>query len=145
MFLQLFLQMPMIALPMHQENLSWNRFINEFIGFDEPNHLKTKSTRHYYKWKIGKLPHFKVRFDRLFLLALLDRNLTAIETIASTILAVAVAGLALLVLQQGFYKDVFAFLFCFVTAGCQYSLLKSVQPDAASPTHGFNRIVVFSR
>ena len=26
-----------------------------------------------------------------------------------------------------------------------YSLLKSVQPDSASPTHGFNRMTVFSR
>ncbi|CAN7994353.1 unnamed protein product [Ixodes pacificus] len=30
-------------------------------------------------------------------------------------------------------------------ASCQYSLLKSVQPDAASPTHGFNRVVLYSR
>lgn len=30
-------------------------------------------------------------------------------------------------------------------AGSQYCLLKSVQPDTASPTHGYNRIVVFSR
>lgn len=134
-----------MALPMHQENLSWNRFINEFIHFDDPSQLKLKSTRHYYKWKIGKLPHLKIRFDRLSLLALLDRNLTAIETVVATLLAVAVAGLGLLILQQQFYRDIFAFLFCFVTAGCQYSLLKSVQPDAASPTHGFNRIVVFSR
>jgi len=36
-------------------------------------------------------------------------------------------------------------LLCFVIASCQFSLLKSVQPDAASPTHGFNRIVAFSR
>lgn len=136
--------MPVITLPMHQENLSWNRFINEFIGYDEPSHSK-KPTRHYYKWKIGKLPSMKVRFDRLALLALLDRNLTVLETIASTFLAAAVAGFGLLILQQGFYKDVFAFLFCFVTAGCQYSLLKSVQPDAASPTHGYNRIIVYSR
>ncbi|OXU21584.1 hypothetical protein TSAR_015155 [Trichomalopsis sarcophagae] len=138
-------QMPVMSLPMNQENFTWNRFINEFIGFDEPSHMKTKPTRHYYKWKIGRLPHVKVRFDRLSLLALLDRNLTVVETIISTMLAVAVAGLGLLILQQGFYRDIFAFIFCFVTAGCQYSLLKSVQPDAASPTHGFNRIVVFSR
>ena len=143
--------MPVIAMPvmptMHQENLcvSWNRFINELMGIDEPSHAKAKPTRHYYKWKIGRLPHVKVRFDRLSLLALLDRNLSIIETILATFLAVAVAGLGLLILQQGFYRDIFAFLFCFVTAGCQYSLLKSVQPDAASPTHGFNRIVVFSR
>lgn len=75
----------------------------------------------------------------------MDRNLTTLETIASTLLALIVAGLGLFLLQKGFYKDIFAFLFCFVTAGCQYSLLKSVQPDASSPTHGFNRIVVFSR
>ncbi|XP_012134534.1 pecanex isoform X2 [Megachile rotundata] len=135
-----------LTMPTHQEadmntNLSWNRFIGGLDGSDS----KPKQARHYYKWKIGKLPHIKVRFDRLFLLALLDRNLTIFETIISTFLAVAVAGLGLLLLQQGFYQDIFAFMFCFVTAGCQYSLLKSVQPDAASPTHGFNRIIVFSR
>ncbi|XP_011311909.1 pecanex-like protein 1 isoform X2 [Fopius arisanus] len=137
---------PVFPSPNQQEgdintSLSWNRFID---GLDGPGD-KAKPTRHYYKWKIGKLPHIKVRFDRLSLLALLDRNLTVIETIISTLLAVLVAGLGLRLLQQGFYKDIFAFIFCFVTAGCQYSLLKSVQPDAASPTHGFNRIIVFSR
>ncbi|XP_076632780.1 pecanex isoform X1 [Colletes latitarsis] len=139
-------RMPLLTLPPHQEadintSLSWNRFIGSLDGSDS----KPKQARHYYKWKIGKLPHMKVRFDRLFLLALLDRNLTIFETIVSTFLAVAVAGLGLVLLQQGFYQDIFAFMFCFVTAGCQYSLLKSVQPDAASPTHGFNRIIVFSR
>ncbi|XP_032676512.1 pecanex-like protein 1 isoform X2 [Odontomachus brunneus] len=141
-------RMPVLALPAHQEpdintSLSWNRFVEGLDGIDTPP--KRKQTRHYYKWKIGKLPHVKIRFDRLALLALLDRNLTVFETVVSTLLAAAVAGLSLLLLQQGFYRDIFAFIFCFVTAGCQYSLLKSVQPDAASPTHGFNRIIVFSR
>ncbi|XP_011642737.1 pecanex-like protein 1 isoform X2 [Pogonomyrmex barbatus] len=139
-------RMPVLTLPTHQEpdintSLSWNRFVDGLDGSDS----KPKQTRHYYKWKIGRLPHIKVRFDRLALLALLDRNLTVFETIISTLLAGTVAGLGLLLLQQGFYRDIFAFIFCFVTAGCQYSLLKSVQPDAASPTHGFNRIIVFSR
>lgn len=139
-------RMPVLTLP-HREpdidtSLSWNRFVD---GLDGSDGSKPKQTRHYYKWKIGRLPHIKVRFDRLALLALLDRNLTVFETIVSTFLAGAVAGLGLLLLQQGFYRDIFAFIFCFVTAGCQYSLLKSVQPDAASPTHGFNRIIVFSR
>lgn len=139
-------RMPILTLP-HREpdidtSLSWNRFVD---GLDGSDGSKPKQTRHYYKWKIGRLPHIKVRFDRLALLALLDRNLTVFETIVSTFLAGAVAGLGLLLLQQGFYRDIFAFIFCFVTAGCQYSLLKSVQPDAASPTHGFNRIIVFSR
>ncbi|XP_031828989.1 pecanex isoform X2 [Nomia melanderi] len=138
-------RMPALTLPTHQEtdmnaSLSWNR-LGGFDAFDS----KPKQTGHYYKWKIGKLPHIKVRFDRLFLLALLDRNLTIFETIVSTFLAMAVAGLGLILLQQGLYRDIFAFMFCFATAGCQYSLLKSVQPDAASPTHGFNRIIVFSR
>jgi len=139
-------RLPVLTLPTHQEpdintSLSWNRFVDGLDGSDS----KPKQTRHYYKWKIGRLPHIKVRFDRLALLALLDRNLTVFETIVSTFLASTVAGLGLLLLQQGFYRDIFAFIFCFVTAGCQYSLLKSVQPDAASPTHGFNRIIVFSR
>lgn len=140
-------QIPVLPVPSNQEgdintSMSWNRFID---GIDGPNDTKVKPTRHYYKWKIGKFPHIKVRFDRLSLLALLDRNLTIPETMISTFLAVSVAGLGLRLLQAGFYRDIFAFLFCFVTAGCQYSLLKSVQPDAASPTHGFNRIIVFSR
>ncbi|KYM94892.1 Pecanex-like protein 1 [Cyphomyrmex costatus] len=138
-------RLPVLTLPTQEPDintsLSWNRFVDGLDGSDS----KPTRTRHYYKWKIGRLPHIKIRFDRLALLALLDRNLTVFETIVSTFLAGAVAGLGLLLLQQGFYRDIFAFIFCFVTAGCQYSLLKSVQPDAASPTHGFNRIIVFSR
>ncbi|KYM81387.1 Pecanex-like protein 1 [Atta colombica] len=140
-----FSRMPVLTLPTQEPDintsLSWNRFVDGLDGSDS----KPTRTRHYYKWKIGRLPHIKIRFDRLALLALLDRNLIVFETIVSTFLAGAVAGLGLLLLQQGFYRDIFAFIFCFVTAGCQYSLLKSVQPDAASPTHGFNRIIVFSR
>ena len=36
-------------------------------------------------------------------------------------------------------------VFCFIVASCQYSLLKSVQPDSASPVHGFNTLTAFSR
>ncbi|XP_043476640.1 pecanex-like protein 1 [Leptopilina heterotoma] len=140
-------QMPVLALPIQLEadnsaNLSWNRLLD---GLQSSNDPKSKQSKHYYKWKLGKFPSIKVRFDRLALLALLDRNLTILETIVATLLAIAVAGLGLMLLQLGFYRDIFAFIFCFVTAGCQYSLLKSVQPDAASPTHGFNRVIVFSR
>ncbi|KFM62368.1 Pecanex-like protein 1, partial [Stegodyphus mimosarum] len=38
-----------------------------------------------------------------------------------------------------------SFIFCFIIASCQYTLLKSVQPDAASPTHGYNRVILYSR
>ncbi len=60
-------------------------------------------------------------------------------------LAVLVGVLSALVLDAGYYRDLWIFLFCAVAASCQYSLLKSVQPDSASPTHGFNRVIVFSR
>ena len=36
-------------------------------------------------------------------------------------------------------------LFCFILASCQYSLLKSPQPDTSSPIHGFNTMTSFSR
>jgi hypothetical protein len=87
----------------------------------------------------------KIRFDRLALLALLDRNLTWDETLLSLSLAILVAAFGSLLLHLGFFRDIFAFMFCFVIASCQYSLIKSVQPDASSPTHGFNRIVALSR
>lgn len=61
----------------------------------------------------------------------------------SVFLSVLVAVLGASLLHTGFYRDVMAFLLCFTIAGCQYSLLKSVQPDAASPTHGHNRLVAF--
>lgn len=48
-------------------------------------------------------------------------------------------------MQADFYDDLGVFFFSFVVASSMYSLVKSVQPDAASPTHGHNRVVAFSR
>ena len=87
----------------------------------------------------------RVTFDRLQLLAAIDRNLSASENIFSIVLAVLVGLLAAAILDSGYYYDLWIFIFCVVTASCQYSLLKSVQPDSASPTHGFNRVILFSR
>lgn len=102
-------------------------------------------SRRYYKYNL--LPHrvVKVRFDRLALLALFDRNSSILESFLCVFLALAVGILTALILHSGALQDVYVFLFCVVCAGCQYSLLKSVQPDAASPTHGFNRLVAFGR
>ena len=99
----------------------------------------------FYRFK--PLPWLSTRiwFDRLTLLAMLDRSASLAENFLSVLLAALVAVFAGLILDQGYYTDVWILLFCAVTASCQYSLLKSVQPDSASPTHGFNRIVVFSR
>lgn len=106
------------------------------------NHQRTKT---YYKFKLTPWTYVKVTLDRLKLLALLDRNLTITETISSIFLGSLVSVLGATLLYYGFYEDLAAFVFCFVIASCQYSLLKSVQPDASSPTHGFNRVIAYSR
>ncbi|ODM97119.1 Pecanex-like protein 1 [Orchesella cincta] len=109
---------------------------------------RKKQPRYYYEMKI--LPFIskfrvKVWFDRLKLMTLFDRHRTCIENILAIILAIGVAVLGSYLLHQGYYQDLTMVLLCFVMASCQFSVLKSVQPDAASPTHGFNRIVAFSR
>ncbi|XP_077493179.1 pecanex isoform X2 [Amblyomma americanum] len=107
--------------------------------------LRGSKPRHYYRFRLLPCKSIKVGFDRLALITVLDRNLTAMENILSVVLAVLVAILGALCLSRGFFQDIYSFLFCFVMASCQYCLLKSVQPDAASPTHGYNRVVLYSR
>ena len=75
---------------------------------------------------MGKVS-LKIGFDRLALLALLDRSATFLENSASVILSVGVAAMTGLLLNQNHYQDLSTFLVCGVAAGCQYSLLKSVQ------------------
>ncbi|POI31623.1 hypothetical protein CIB84_004626, partial [Bambusicola thoracicus] len=57
------------------------------------------------------------------------------ENVLCIFLVVLVSLLGFLTLNQGFCKDIWVLLFCLVMASCQYSLLKSVQPDPASPVH----------
>uniref|UniRef100_A0A8C6PAU1 Pecanex-like protein n=1 Tax=Nothobranchius furzeri TaxID=105023 RepID=A0A8C6PAU1_NOTFU len=105
---------------------------------------KAKPKQYYRFWVVpGKW--LRVRYDRLALLALLDRNRRVGENVFAVVLASLVAFLGFLLLLQGFFRDIWVFQFCLVIASCQYSLLKSVQPDAASPMHGHNWIIVYSR
>ncbi|XP_076024488.1 pecanex-like protein 3 isoform X2 [Genypterus blacodes] len=105
---------------------------------------KAKPKQYYRFWVLpGKW--LRVRYDRLALLALLDRNRRVGENVFAVVLASLVAFLGFLLLHQGFFRDIWVFQFCLVIASCQYSLLKSVQPDAASPMHGHNWIIVYSR
>uniref|UniRef100_T1IPX1 Pecanex-like protein n=1 Tax=Strigamia maritima TaxID=126957 RepID=T1IPX1_STRMM len=101
--------------------------------------------KQYYKFWLIPCKFIKIHFDRLQLLALLDRNIGLSENVLSVMLAVLVALFGALLLSAEFFQDIWIFVFCVVIASCQYSLLKSVQPDAASPTHGFNRIISYSR
>ncbi|XP_031624391.1 protein pecanex isoform X2 [Contarinia nasturtii] len=98
---------------------------------------KKVQPKRYYKFPIKCFQReIKISMDRLQLLALFDRDYGTFPTIASILVGVCCSILGAIVLQFDFYKDIFAFIFCFVMAGSQYSLLKSVQPDASSSTHG---------
>ena len=105
------------------------------------------------------------------LLSLLDKNRNLCEIFLSILLFTLVSSLASLIfLNENIYgfgtvyqldqhtitttatttsggnMNIFCLLlFSFIVASCQYSLLKSVQPDSASPIHGFNKITSFSR
>uniref|UniRef100_A0A674CWA8 Pecanex-like protein n=1 Tax=Salmo trutta TaxID=8032 RepID=A0A674CWA8_SALTR len=103
------------------------------------------SPKLYYKLKLFPGKWVNILYDRLTLLALLDRNQDVVENIVAVFLAFLVAFLGFILLNHGCFKDIWVFQFCVVIASCQYSLLKSVQPDAASPTHGHNQIVAYSR
>ncbi|MCJ8731086.1 hypothetical protein PDJAM_G00191900 [Pangasius djambal] len=108
-------------------------------------HTNTHKAKQYYRFSL--LPYLWVglRFDRLTLLALFDRNREVLENVLAVVLAVLVAFLGSVLLIHGFFTDIWVFQFCLVIASCQYSLLKSVQPDSSSPRHGHNRIIAYSR
>eukprot|EP00063_Salmo_salar_P060555 XP_014035390.1 PREDICTED: pecanex-like protein 2 isoform X1 [Salmo salar] len=117
-------------------------------SIDESSETSTQekpSRKLYYKLKLFPGKWVNILYDRLALLALLDRNQDVVENIAVVFLAFLVAFLGFILLNHGCFKDIWVFQFCVVIASCQYSLLKSVQPDAASPTHGHNQIVAYSR
>ncbi|XP_067567185.1 pecanex-like protein 2 isoform X4 [Pseudorca crassidens] len=99
----------------------------------------------FYKFIIFPGKWIKVWYDRLTLLALLDRTEDVKENVLAVLLIVLVSLLGFLTLNRGFCKDMWVLLFCLVMASCQYSLLKSVQPDPASPIHGHNQIITYSR
>ncbi|KAI2657977.1 Pecanex-like protein 1 [Labeo rohita] len=109
------------------------------------SHTHPHKTKQYYR--LWLLPYLWVglHFDRLTLLALFDRNREVLENVLSVALAVLVAFLGSVLLVNGFFTDIWVFQFCLVIASCQYSLLKSVQPDSSSPRHGHNRIIAYSR
>lgn len=55
---------------------------------------------------------------------LLRRNKHKIEAVVSVLLAILVAVLGYWLLLSDFYKDFWIFVFCFVLAGCQFTLIK---------------------
>ncbi|XP_059253289.1 pecanex-like protein 2 isoform X2 [Mustela nigripes] len=115
---------------------------------EDASHSSTQgkfNREQFYKFIIFPGKWIKVWYDRLTLLALLDRTEDIKENVLAVLLIVLVSLLGFLTLNQGFCKDAWVLLFCLVMASCQYSLLKSVQPDPASPIHGHNQIITYSR
>nr|XP_021504050.1 pecanex-like protein 2 [Meriones unguiculatus] len=113
---------------------------------EDSSHSSGKFSREqFHKFLIFPGKWIKVWYDRLTLLALLDRTEDVAENMAAVVLGVLVSLLGFLTLSRGFCKDLWVVLFCVVMASCQYSLLKSVQPDPASPIHGHNPVIAYSR
>ncbi|XP_075804400.1 pecanex-like protein 1 isoform X4 [Microtus pennsylvanicus] len=110
-----------------------------------PTEEAAQKVKHYYRFWILPQLWIGINFDRLTLLALFDRNREILENVLAVVLAILVAFLGSILLIQGFFRDIWVFQFCLVIASCQYSLLKSVQPDSSSPRHGHNRIIAYSR
>ncbi|MGH0120911.1 UNVERIFIED_CONTAM: hypothetical protein FKN15_038450 [Acipenser sinensis] len=104
-----------------------------------------RKAKHYYRFWLLPYMWIGVNFDRLTLIALFDRNREVLENVLAVVLAVLVAFLGSVLLIAGFFTDIWVFQFCLVIASCQYSLLKSVQPDSSSPRHGHNRVIAYSR
>ncbi|EDV23694.1 uncharacterized protein TRIADDRAFT_26875, partial [Trichoplax adhaerens] len=100
---------------------------------------------HTFKIKILPWKTIQINSDRLSIEALLDRNFNITEIVLQVTLAALVSGLGFLILMQNYLYEFWVFWFCFVMASCHFSLLKSVQPDACSPAHGYNKITVYSR
>lgn len=148
---------------MHQ-NLAFNSSLNQSFPADSninyrelsnpltrANFSRTRSKakpNQFYNWQIPFLPKdkfIKIQLDRLTLLALLDPCLTRLELYMSILLGILVAVFGSIIIEAEIFTDLKLIVFCFVIASCQYTLIKSVQPDAASPTHGYNRIIIYSR
>uniref|UniRef100_A0A0N5AAH9 Pecanex-like protein n=1 Tax=Syphacia muris TaxID=451379 RepID=A0A0N5AAH9_9BILA len=83
--------------------------------------------------------------DRLAVVALFDRNRSLFSSLFDVMFAFLISLLTGILLSRSLFYDFSLFFFAIVAAGAQFSLLKSVQPDAASPIHGFNWLAAYSR
>uniref|UniRef100_A0A0N4ZHU5 Pecanex-like protein n=1 Tax=Parastrongyloides trichosuri TaxID=131310 RepID=A0A0N4ZHU5_PARTI len=92
-----------------------------------------------------KFPAIKLKMDRLFITSLFDKNRSFFSCIFDIFTAVIISILAGLIIYRNIYVGSSTYFFGFVVAGAHFSLLKSVQPDASSPVHGFNWIAAYSR
>ncbi|XP_066467539.1 pecanex-like protein 2 [Tiliqua scincoides] len=121
------------------------RHLSQDLEDSSCSSVQRKINRQFYKLVVFPGKWIKIWYDRLALLALLDKTEDIKENVLAILLVVFVSFLGFLIMNQGFCKDIWVFLFCLIMASCQYSLLKSVQPDPASPIHGHNQVIIYSR
>uniref|UniRef100_A0A3Q2GPN2 Pecanex-like protein n=1 Tax=Cyprinodon variegatus TaxID=28743 RepID=A0A3Q2GPN2_CYPVA len=128
--------------------------LQEEDSLDESSETSTqeKPTRKvYYKLQLLPGKWVSVLYDRLTLLALLDRNQDFLENLAAVFMAFLVSFLGFVLLNHGCFKDFWVFQFCLVIASCQYSLLKvnnAVDFYSLSDImhlQGHNQLVAYSR
>ncbi|CCD62116.1 Pecanex-like protein [Caenorhabditis elegans] len=102
---------------------------------------------YYYPMKMfpKAQKNFNLKVDRMSVDRLFDRNHTIWSLLFDIVLATIVALLAVLLIDARIFYDYSLVAFCFVVASAQFSLLKSVQPDASSPIHGFNWVASYNR
>ncbi|XP_062502263.1 pecanex-like protein 1 isoform X2 [Corticium candelabrum] len=98
-----------------------------------------------YHFKLFSGFTLPVKFDRLALVTVFDRDKNWLDIILSAFMATAVSILGYWLLVKDFYFDFWILWFCFVMGSCQYCLMKSVDPDSASPAHGDGSINRLSR
>lgn len=79
---------------------------------------------HYYEINLCNVKQVRIGFDRLALLAFLDRNLSTFELILAILLSIAVSIFSAVLLHQRLFTELSLGLFCLVVASSQYTLLK---------------------
>uniref|UniRef100_A0A8C6URD1 Pecanex-like protein n=1 Tax=Neogobius melanostomus TaxID=47308 RepID=A0A8C6URD1_9GOBI len=98
----------------------------------------------YYKLRLFPGKWINILYDRLTLMALLDRNHDVRENLVAVFMAFLVSFLGFVLLNHGCFKDFWVFQFCLVIASCHYSLLK-VHHHCVNHLQGHNQLVAYSR
>ncbi|KAF6716244.1 Pecanex-like protein 2 [Oryzias melastigma] len=120
-------------------------------SLDESSETSTQekpSRKIYYKLRLFPGKWINILYDRLTLLALLDRNQDFLENLVAIFMAFLVSFLGFVLLNHGCFKDFWVFQFCLVIASCQYSLLKKwilILLVTVSNIQGHNQLVAYSR
>uniref|UniRef100_A0A8C6UV21 Pecanex-like protein n=1 Tax=Neogobius melanostomus TaxID=47308 RepID=A0A8C6UV21_9GOBI len=121
--------------------------LQEEDSLDESSEASTQEKpkqKIYYKLRLFPGKWINILYDRLTLMALLDRNHDVRENLVAVFMAFLVSFLGFVLLNHGCFKDFWVFQFCLVIASCHYSLLK-VHHHCVNHLQGHNQLVAYSR